>query len=73
MLPENYCPNCGEELVQSADSRNFDRRPGGPIFVVSGLSQFTCCSCGIQLDEKTKNLLESIDTEPYRWQGTYSN
>lgn len=42
-MEEERCPNCGEIIRPVKGDRNFDWRPGGKIFVVSGLEKFTYC------------------------------
>lgn len=68
---EERCPKCGEIIRPVKGDKNFDFRPGGKVFVVSGLEKFTYCDCGIELDSETKDLLHSLNSEPYRWEGTY--
>ena len=53
------CPECGKPKKRVTGDRlfNFDNRY---ICVVSGLEQFTECECGIDLDDSTKKLLNSI-------------
>lgn len=65
------CQKCGEIIRPVKGDRNFDFRPGGKIFVVSGLEKFTYCDCGIALDDETKTLLQSLNSEPYNWEGGY--
>ena len=37
MRTNDICPKCGEVIRSVQGDRNFDYRPGGKIFVVSGL------------------------------------
>lgn len=55
----NICPECGKPKRRVTGDRlfNFDNKH---ISVVSGLEKFTECDCGIDLDDDTKKLLESI-------------
>ena len=70
-IRNDICYKCGEQKRFVEGDRNFDLRPGGKIFVVSGLEKFTYCDCGIEIDEKTRFLLRSLNSEPYVWEGTY--
>ena len=71
MRMNDICPKCGERIRYVEGDRNFDFRPGGKTFVVSGLEKFTYCDCGIELDSETKELLHSLKSEPYNWEGGY--
>lgn len=53
------CPECGKPKTRVTGDRlfSFDEKY---ISVVSGLEQFTECECGIDLDDSTIKLLESI-------------
>ena len=53
------CPECGKPKRRVTGDRlfSFDNKY---ICVVSGLEQFTECDCGIDLDDDTKKLLDSI-------------
>ena len=53
------CPECGKPKTKVTGDRlfSFDNKY---FSVVSGLEQFDECECGIDLDDFTKKLLESI-------------